>query len=80
MPFRDYLDHVMVRTNGAFVAGYQAAGLNTFFRSDETRNRTKESLEALIRSAPERSMRLQVRYEISEGQGDLPERYVREQK
>ncbi len=80
LPVRDYLDNVMVRSNGAFVAGYEAAGLNTFFHSDETRNRTKESLEALIRSIPERSMRLQVRYEISEGQGDLPERYIREQK
>src|ERR1700680_2682397 len=80
LPVRDYLGGCIIRTNGCFVAGYEAAGLNTFFHSDETRNRTKESLEALIRSIPERSMRLQVRYEISEGQGDLPERYVREQK
>ena len=30
LPVRDYLDNVMVRTNGSFVAGYEAVGLNTF--------------------------------------------------
>jgi hypothetical protein len=80
LPARDYLDNVIVRTNGSFVAGYEAVGLNTFFHSDETRNRTKETLEALIRSIPERSVRLQVRYEISEGQGDMPQRYARQQR
>jgi len=34
-----------------------------------------EVLEALIRSLPERSMRMQVRFEIAEGLGDLRERY-----
>jgi hypothetical protein len=43
-------------------------------------NRTKETLEALVRALPERSMRLQVRYEVTEGHGDLTERYVREQR
>jgi hypothetical protein len=80
LPIRDYLDNVMVRTNGSFVAGYEATGLNTFYHDDDTRNRTKETLESLIRSLPERSMRMQVRYEICEGQGNLAERYVREQR
>jgi hypothetical protein len=80
LPVRDYLDGCIIRTNGSFVAGYEAIGLNTFFHSDETRNRTKETLEALVRALPERSMRLQVRYEVAEGQGDLTERYVREQR
>ncbi len=80
LPVRDYLDDCIIRTNGSFVAGYEAIGLNTFFHSDETRNRTKETLEALVRALPERSMRLQVRYEVTEGQGDLTERYVREQR
>jgi type IV secretory pathway VirB4 component len=79
LPVRDYLDGCIVRTNGSFVAGYVATGLNTFFHSDETRNRTKEALEALVRSLPERSMRMQVRYEVAEGHGDLPERYAKEQ-
>jgi hypothetical protein len=79
LPVRDYLDDCIVRTNGSFVAGYAATGLNTFFHSDETRNRTKEALEALVRSLPERSMRMQVRYEVTEGHGDLPDRYLKEQ-
>jgi type IV secretory pathway VirB4 component len=79
LPVRDYLDNVVVRTNGSFVAGYETTGLNTFFHSDDTRNRTKETLEALVRSLPERSMRMQVRYEVTEGHGDLTERYVQEQ-
>ena len=79
LPVRDYLDNCVVRTNGSFVAGYAASGLNTFFHSDETRNRTKEALETLVRSLPERSMRMQVRYEVTEGHGDLPERYLKEQ-
>ena len=80
LPVRDYLDGCIIRTNGCFVAGYEAVGLNTFFHSDETRNRTKETLEALVRTLPERSMRLQIRYEVTEGHGDLTERYVREQR
>jgi len=80
LPVRDYLDGCIIRTSGSFVAGYEAVGLNTFFHSDETRNRTKETLEALVRALPERSMRLQVRYEVTEGHGDLTERYVREQR
>src|SRR5260370_1007183 len=62
LPVRDYLDGCIIRTNGCFVAGYEASGLNTFFFADDTRNRTKEALEALVRSLPERSMRMQVRH------------------
>ena len=80
LSIRDYLDNVMVRTNGSFVAGYEAVGLNTFYHDDDTRNRTKETLESLIRSLPERSMRMQVRFEIGEGNGNLAERYAREQR
>ena len=80
LPIRDYLDGCIVRTNGSFVAGYEASGLNTFFHADETRNRTKEVLEALVRSLPERSMRMQIRYEVTDGHGDLTDRYVKEQR
>ena len=80
LSIRDYLDNIMVRTNGSFVAGYEAVGLNTFYHDDDTRNRTKETLESLIRSLPERSMRMQVRFEIGEGNGNLAERYAREQR
>ena len=80
LSIRDYLDNIMVRTNGSFVAGYEAVGLNTFYHDDDTRSRTKETLESLIRSLPERSMRMQVRFEIAEGNGNLAERYAREQR
>lgn len=79
LPVRDYLDNTIIRTNGSFVAGYETNGLNTFFHSDDSRNRTKETLEALVRSLPERSMRMQVRYEVTEGHGNLTERYIRQQ-
>ena len=75
LPIRDYLDNVIVRSNGALVAGYDLGGINSYYHSDETRNQTKCSLEALVRSLTERSMRLQVRFEVVEGLGDLPARY-----
>ncbi len=80
LPVRDYLDNCIIRTSGSFVAGYETTGLNTFFHADETRNRTKEILEALVRCLPERSMRMQVRYEVGEGSGNLPERYAKVQR
>ena len=72
LPIRDYLDNVIVRSNGALVAGYDLGGINSYYHSDETRNQTKYSLEALVRSLTERSMRMQVRFEVVEGLGDLP--------
>lgn len=80
LPVRDLLNNVIIRTSGSFVAGYEAAGIPSFFHGEETRNTTKDNQEALIRSLPERSMRLQVRYELSEGCGDLPDRYKNELK
>jgi len=55
------------------------SGIHSYYASDEERNRTKLALEALIRSQPERSMRLQVRFEIAEGDGGLIARYNHEQ-
>ena len=34
LPIRDYLDNIMVRTNGSFVAGYELAGLASYFAHD----------------------------------------------
>ena len=39
LPVRDYLDNIVVRTNGAFVAGYELKGLASYFASDEGRDR-----------------------------------------
>ena len=50
LPVRDYLDNIVVRTNGAFVAGYELRGLASYFASDEGRDRGKLMLEALLRS------------------------------
>ena len=77
---RDIVDDLLVQVNGSFVAGYKVSGINSYYASDEERNRTKLALEALVRSLPERSMRMQARFEVSEGTGDLIGRYNREQR
>jgi hypothetical protein len=76
LPVRDYVDNVLVRTNGAFVAGYELKGLTSYFASDEGRDRGKLMLEALLRSLPEQSMKVQIRYEVVEDLGELLEQYV----
>src|SRR5258708_249348 len=82
LPLRDLPsgDNVMVRTNGAFVAGYELRGVLAYFATDDDRNQTKSMLEALFRSVPDVSMRIQFRYEISEHLGDLLDSYVHEQR
>ena len=77
---RDIVDDLLVQVNGSFVAGYVVSGINSYFASDEERNRAKLALETLVRSLPERSMRMQTRFEITEGTGDLIPHYNREQK
>jgi hypothetical protein len=77
---RDLTDDLLIQLNGSFVAGYKISGIHTYYASDEERNRTKLALEALIRSLPERSMRLQARFEIAEGDGGIIARYNREQQ
>src|SRR5690349_17722097 len=76
---RDLIDNLLIQLNGSFVAGYRVNGICSYYASDEERNRAKLLFEALIRSLPERSMRLQARFEISEGLGNLIARYNREQ-
>jgi len=73
-------ENIMVRTNGAFVAGYELRGILGYFATDGDRNQTKAMLEALFRSVPDVSMRIQFRYEISERLGDLFDNYVNEQR
>src|SRR5437016_1788916 len=77
---RDLLDDVAIQLDGSFVAGYELSGEHSYYASDEMRNRAKNGLEALVRSLPERSMRMQVRFEIAEGTGELVSRYHREQR
>jgi type IV secretory pathway VirB4 component len=80
LKIRDLCDNLLVQISGSFVAGYRMSGICSYYASDDDRNRTKLLLEALIRSLPERSMRLQARFEISEGVRDLIARYNREQR
>ena len=80
LKIRDLLDNVAVQMNGSLVAGYELGGLHSYYGSDDDRNRTKGLLEALVRSLPERSMRMQVRFEIAEGTGDLIGRYNAQQR
>jgi TraG P-loop domain len=77
---RDLLDNVAIQIDGSMVAGFEVGGIQSYYARDEARNRTKGLLEALLRSLPERSMRMQVRFEISEGTGDLISRYIRERR
>ena len=78
LPVRDIIHDVIVRTTGALVAGYELSGINSYYHNDEGRNRTKLAIEALIRSLPERSMRMQVRFEVTEGLGDLLDDYKKQ--
>ena len=73
LPVRDYLDNVIVRTNGAFVAGYELKGLMSYFASDEGRDRGQADARGTARSLPEQSMRCRFRYEVVEDLGDLLE-------
>jgi hypothetical protein len=76
LPVRDYLDNVAVRTSGAMVAGYELKGITTYFGSDEERDRSKVMLGALLKSIPEQSMKMQVRYEVVEDLDNLLNLYT----
>lgn len=80
LPVRDYLDKVMVRTSGAFVAGYRLRGLAAYFAGDDERDRAKYLVGALLRSLPEQSMRLQLRSELVEDLGALLPAYAAQQQ
>src|SRR5579863_2615826 len=71
LKIRDFLDGVMVRTDGCYVAGFRVGGMLTYFADDEGRNEAKTTLESLLRAVPEQSMRLQFRYEVVESLNGL---------
>jgi hypothetical protein len=75
LPIRDYLDDVMIRLSGEFVAGYVLKGAISYFADDAGLNTIKSHLEAILRTIPEESMRLQFRFEVTEDLGDLIQRY-----
>lgn len=72
---RDFLDNVMVRTDGCYVAGFRVQGAVTYFADDEGRNEAKSVVGSLLRAMPEQSMRIQFRYEVVESLNGLLDRY-----
>jgi hypothetical protein len=75
LKIRDFLDNVMVRTDGCYVAGFRVQGSVTYFADDEGRNEAKGVVESLLRAMPEQSMRVQFRYEVVESLNGLLDRY-----
>src|ERR1700756_363560 len=75
LKIRDFLDGVMVRNDGCYVAGFRVGGALTYFADDEGRNEAKTMLESLLRAVPEQSMRLQFRYEVVESLNGLLAQY-----
>src|SRR5215472_4863040 len=75
LKIRDFLDNVMVRTDGCYVAGFRVQGAVTYFADDEGRNEAKSVVESLLRAMPEQSMRVQFRYEVLESLNGLLEQY-----
>ena len=61
LKIRDFLDNVMVRTDGCYVAGFRVQGAVTYFADDDGRNEAKSVVESLLRAMPEQSMRWQFR-------------------
>ncbi len=76
LPIRDFLDDVMVRLDGCFVAGYRLDGSATYYGSAEDRNTLNANLDSILRTCPEESMRVQVRYEVDDAVDDVIENYV----
>src|SRR5882672_10315088 len=74
---RDILNNLVVTTSGEFVAAYELSGIHSQYHDDETRNRTKGSLEAVLRALPERSVRVHVRFEICQDAGSGIDQYIR---
>ncbi len=75
-PVRDLLDNIMVRTDGNFVAGYRLDGSATYYGSEDDRNSLNSRLDSLVRTCPENSMRIQVRYEVNDTVGSVIDEYV----
>lgn len=75
-PIRDILDNIMVRNDGCFVGGYSLDGSFIYYGSVEDRNGVSDSLDSLLRTCPEESMRIQVRYEVDDRVGTIIDDYV----
>lgn len=77
---REFLDNVIVRMDGSYVAGYRLKGSLTYFGSIDERNELKARVDAMIRTCPEESMRIQIRYEVNDQIGDTLKAYEKERR
>lgn len=81
IPLLEFVDDYAVLRNGALSALYKVPPLNTYYRSDEQRNETSEALHALLRTMPDnRALRLQVRYDTTEGVGSLLDQWEQQRR
>ncbi|HEX4166764.1 MAG TPA: hypothetical protein VHZ55_14965, partial [Bryobacteraceae bacterium] len=72
IPLLELVDNYEVLRHGPLSALYRVSPLNSYFQSDEEQNEASEALHALLRAMPDnRALRLQVRYETTEGVGPL---------
>ena len=79
IPLLEFVDHYTILRNGAASALYRVSPLNTYYQSDEQRNKISEALHALLRTMPDnRALRLQVRYDTTEGVGSLLDHWERQ--
>ena len=46
LKIRDFLDNVMVRTDGCYVAGFRVAGTMTYFADDEQQPGSRKAQQA----------------------------------
>ena len=65
LPIRDYLDNVIVRSNGALVAGYDLDGINSYYHSDETRNQRYRLFDELAEAAAQKLLSIIARSVIA---------------
>jgi len=79
LPLLEFVDDLVVLRSGVLGALYRVAPLNTYYLSDEQRDQIGEALHALLRSLPDnRALRLQVRFDTTEGVAPLLDAYQKQ--
>ncbi|MGH9584502.1 MAG: hypothetical protein ACRD4O_16385, partial [Bryobacteraceae bacterium] len=79
IPLLEFVDRYAVLRSGAVNALYRVSPLNTYFQSDEQRNESSEALHGLLRTMPDnRALRMQVRYDVTEGVRSLLDNWERQ--
>jgi hypothetical protein len=80
LPIREFLDDVMVRTDGCYVAGFRIGLFDAIYGVDDVaRVEMARRMDGVLRVIPEQSMRVQFRYESEggcESESDRPLAFV----